>query len=172
MSLFSHTKENVGDIIGSNIREAFGTISIQFKESPDGSMQPGEWLARGVSKSQPEARLIPQSGKFASFGIFFSDNYGNLVVPENGIVYVCRSNKFSWIPDPSEDWKIQVEETAQDKHLDLTRISDGYEAERKLFENYCVYQTQSGIATINRPIDSSQLDFILRCTKGEVILLK
>lgn len=168
---FGRNNGNEGTPIGANAREAFNYLSLSFKNYPDGSSHPGNWIARGVPKTKPEKVLEPKSGKWASYGVFFSDNHDNLVTPGQGIIYVYDSNHFSWIPSPSRDWSRLVERKTSELQVNPASIRGGFDAERALYETYCVFQTNSGIATINYPIRSSDAAYILVCSNNCISIL-
>lgn len=159
-------------IVGSNIHEAFQALSIKFKEYPDDSQTPGRWIARGISKNALEKRIVQQPGKFASYGIFFADNFGSLVTPKDGIIYVCDSANFGWVANPSEQWDHLFRENAVRLDLDAKTIEGGYESERLIYERNCVFEVKSGIATINRTMNLPEMNYVLKCDKGVFTVLQ
>jgi hypothetical protein len=155
-------KENpaVSQELGTSIVEALDTLGISL-ERGSGRNFPGEWLARGKLGEVPDAVLQPQPGKYTNWGVFFADNYGGLVVPRKGYVYVINSRDYEWLSVGSPEWNRIYARVADEHHLDTSLIGEGLEAEGILYKSHCVYQPHHGYATLNFPLPLNRVNYLL-----------
>lgn len=161
----------MGTRIGGNLKEALANVGVSLS-SRAGRNYPSEWIARGKMGDRPDKVLVPQSGKYGSWGIFFSDNYPGLVVPNQGYLYVISANSFDWLVAGSGEWNRQYEQVAQEGHLNTRLIGDGMEAETILYKSHCVYQPDFGYATVNTPLPLEAIHYLINIQGSDFSLVE
>lgn len=117
----------------------------------------GEWLIRGdpkvkrISSCEP---MLPQSGRDGTWGVFLADNLKQLMYPIPGVFWVVAVGELSrnWLYKPSNLYDEWINFFASSHRLNL-RLYGGYvEAERMVHQSFDVYDTRSGIATLNNAL--------------------
>ena len=81
----SHETGVEGEIIGESFSEALQTLGIELERGDERG--PGRWIVRGKASSKPDNILIPQSGQYGTYGVFFADHSDGIITPDNGYIY-------------------------------------------------------------------------------------
>lgn len=173
MNLFSNSgrEKSYGEkLIGSSLTEALNTISCRLERGD--TRGPGRWLARGKESSEPETVLRPQAGQYGTYGVFFADHEGGLVLPKNGFIYVADSKSYTWLVSDSKEWTQIENDVARQRGLDISKIGDGMAADDILYHEHCVYQSYHGYATINNAVTASDLRHIIKKVGNDYRLIK
>lgn len=146
--------------------------SIDFPDKPNPKLTgPREWLLRAESNwsrliKSEDSEFHPTSGSFDKFGVYFGDNMQPLMYPNQGVYYVMRTDAVKEIsgdflsmssPEYTKIWQEIVEEYK----LNPKTISGGYEAGRKIYENYNTYEPVSGIATVHTSLSILNADKVI-----------
>lgn len=140
------------------------SLGINIPTEPTKGALPNHWLIRGennIGRLTSNLKMEPHHGEWATFGVFFADNAAAL--PHRGIYYVLQREDLSshWLTCPSDEARQRLEEVAQLRHLDLTKVSSGLQAEEELFRNHPIYQMVKGICTVPDPVEIARARLIL-----------
>lgn len=137
---------------------------ISIPTLPHGQKFPLEILARGDFNEKhltgKEQLFTPHPGQMGTWGIFLADVLSAVV--DADILYVFQTQKVlqttganQWLSYNENNSRDLLAKISSLKHLNVTTLDGGIEAEEELFKENPIYQPLLGIATIPNPLPVS-----------------
>lgn len=152
------------------LSEALANLGINFPKDPDQNpdiSMPRPWLVRGTGNlsilSDGQGLFMPQDGEMGTNGVFFGDCLKSLMYPSKGAFFVFPTSSVAsnWLITPSLEYQQELERVASERHLSLTTITGGVEAESEVYRRNNIYQKMRGIATVASPVEVERATAIL-----------